>query len=78
MQAMLDHLMTQWIWINTVQHLTATVAGIRVVIHHLIHSLDRQQYRPRSGMARLTAALAATALAPLRWLKAKPVAGWGL
>jgi hypothetical protein len=27
----LDHLMTQGIWINTVQHLTAAAAGIRGV-----------------------------------------------
>ena len=71
----LDHLMAQGFWINTVQQLTATAAGIGVVIHHLIHPLDRQQFRPTAGMARLTAALAATALAPLWRLKPKPITG---
>ena len=50
-------------------------AGIGVVLHHLIHPLDRQQPRSRAGMARLTAALAATALAPLRRLKPRAVTG---
>ena len=53
----------------------ATAAGIGVVLHHLIHRLDRQQPRSRPGMARLAAALAATALAPLRWLKPRAVTG---
>ena len=52
-----------------------TAAGIGVLLHHLIHMLDRQQLRPRSWMARLAAVLAATALAPLWWLKPKPVTG---
>jgi hypothetical protein len=42
-----------------------------VVLHHLIHSLDRQQLRPGSGLARLAAALAATALAPFWRLVAR-------
>ena len=71
----LDHLMTQWIWINTVQQLTAVAARIRVVIHHLFHPLDRQQLWSGSGMACLSAPLAATALAPLWRLKAKPATG---
>ena len=33
----LDHLMAHGFWINTVQKLTATAAGIGVVIHHLIY-----------------------------------------
>lgn len=60
----LDHPMAQRIWINTSQQLIATVAGIRVVIHHLIHPLNRQQFRPTGEMALLAAPLAATALAP--------------
>jgi hypothetical protein len=42
----------------------AVLAGFGVVFHHRIHSLNRQQLRPRSGMALLAAAFAATALAP--------------
>jgi len=53
----------------------AGVAPLRVVFHHLNHLLDRQQLRPSAGMARLAAALAATALASLRWLKPRPIAG---
>ena len=78
----LDYPMTQWIWINTLQQLTAAATGIGVVfhhlIHHLIHPLDRQQFRPTAGMARLTAALAATALVPLWRLKPKHVTDGGL
>ena len=47
----LDHLMKQWIWINTVKQLISAAAGIRVVIHHLIHPLNRQQFRPTAGMS---------------------------
>ena len=38
---------------------------IRVVLDKLIHPLNRQQLRPESGMARLTAAIAATVFASL-------------
>jgi hypothetical protein len=61
--------MAQWIWILSRKQRAATAAGIGVVVHHLIHPLDRQQLRPCAGMALLTAALSATALTPLRWLK---------
>ncbi len=74
----LDHLMPQRIRILAVQQRAAVAAGIRVVLHHLIHPLDRQQLRPSAGMARLAAALGATALTPCRRLKPRPVAGWGL
>ena len=66
--------MTHRLWIISLEQSAAAAAGIRVVIH-LIHPLDRQQFRPTAGMARLTAALAATALAPLWRLKPKPVTG---
>jgi len=46
-----------------------------VVFHHLIYPLDRQQLRVRAGMARLTAALASTALASLRRLEPRAVTG---
>jgi len=49
-----------------------------VVLHHLIHPLDRQKLRAGSGMDWLAAALAATALTPLRWLEPRAIAGWGL
>ncbi len=71
----LDHLMTHRLWIISLEQSAAAAAGIGVVFHHLIHPLDRQQFRPTAGMARLTAALAATALAPLWRLKPKPVTG---
>jgi hypothetical protein len=52
-----------------------SIASMDIQLHHVIHPLDRQQLRPSAGMARLAAALAATALAPLRWLEARPVTG---
>ena len=42
---------------------------------NLIHPLDRQWLRSGFGVALLAAALAATALAPLRRLKPRPIAG---
>jgi hypothetical protein len=71
----LDHQMAQGIGILSLQQRAAAAAGIGVVLHHLIHPLDRQQLRPRSGMARLAAALAATSLAPFRRLKPGTIAG---
>ena len=55
--------------------LLPTASRIGVVLNHLIYPLDWQQLRPGSRMARLTAAFAATALAPHRWLKPRAVAG---
>jgi hypothetical protein len=85
MQAMLDHhrrdrwdlnhLMAQGLWIISPQQLAATAASIRVVLHHLIHPLDRQQLRPGSWMARLSATLAATTFTPLWRLKPRTIAG---
>jgi hypothetical protein len=46
-----------------------------MVLHHLIHSLDRQKLRPFAGMAWLTASLAAIAFAPLGWFKTRAVTG---
>jgi hypothetical protein len=63
--------MAQRIWILSRQQRAATAAGIRVVFHHLINPLKRQQLWPRPGMARLATALAATALASLRRLVAR-------
>ena len=70
--------MAQGIWINTVQQLTAAAAGIKVVIHHFIHPLDRQQFRPTAGMALLSIPLAATALAPLWRINPSPSLERGL
>ena len=67
--------MAQGLGILTLQQLAATAAFLWVVLHHLIQPLDRQQLRPGSGMARLATALAATALAPLRRLEPRAIAG---
>jgi len=69
----LDHLMAQGSGVLPLQQGAATSTGIGVVFHHLIHPLDRQQLRPSAGMARLSAALAAAALAPLRGLKPRVI-----
>jgi hypothetical protein len=66
----LDQLMAQGIRILSLQQGAAAAAGIRVVLDHLIHPLDRQQLRICSGMAQLAAALTATALAALWRLEA--------
>jgi hypothetical protein len=71
----LDHLMAQRRWIFSLQKHAAAAAGIGVVLHHLIHPLDWQRLRPGPRVVRLTAAFAATALAPHRWLKTRAVAG---
>ena len=67
--------MPQRLWINALQQGAATAAGLRVVLHHLIHPLDRKQLRPGSWMARLSAPLAATAFASLGWLKPRTITG---
>ena len=71
----LDQLMAQGSWVLARQQGAAAAAGVRVVIHHHIHPFDRQQLRTRSKMARLSAALAATAPAALGRLKPRPIAG---
>jgi hypothetical protein len=71
----LQHLMAHGIRIISPQQRAAAAAGIRVVLHHLIHPLDRQQLRATAGVARLATTLAATALAPLRRLKPRPITG---
>jgi hypothetical protein len=71
----LDHLVPQRLWILTPQQGAAAAPGIRAVLQHLIHALDRQQLRPIAGMAWLAPALAATALAPLRRHKPRTIAG---
>ena len=77
-QGDLTHLMAQRMGILALKQGAAAAAGIRVVFDHLIHPFNRQQLRPCVGMTRLTAALAATALAALWWLKPRPAAGWRL
>lgn len=67
--------MPQWLWILSLQQLATTAASIRVVLHHLIHPLDRQQLRPGSWRARLSATIAATAFPPLWRLKPRAIAG---
>jgi hypothetical protein len=71
----LDHLVAQWGWILSIQQRAAAATGLGVVLHHLIHSLDRQRLRPGSGMARLAASLAATGLAPFWRLETRAIAG---
>jgi hypothetical protein len=56
----LNHPMPQWLWILSRQQGVAMASGVRVVRHHLIHPLDRQQLDPGFWMARLAAGLAAT------------------
>ena len=74
----LDHLMAQGIEILSLEQGATAAAGIRVVIHHLIHPLDRQQLWSGSGMALLAAPLAATALATFWRLKPRPSLEGGL
>jgi hypothetical protein len=59
------HLMAQRLWILALQQDAAREAGPRVVLDHLIHPLERQQFRPGSGMTLLPTPLEATALAAL-------------
>jgi len=42
----LNHLMAQRIRILAIKQGAAAAAGVRVMFHHLIHPLDRQQLRP--------------------------------
>ena len=67
----LDHLMPQWLQIFTLEMGAAATTGVRVLLHHLVNALDRQQLRPRSRMALLATSLAATAFAPFRRLVAR-------
>ena len=46
-----------------------------MVLNHLVNAPDRQQLRPRSGMALLATSLAATDFAPIRRLETWAVAG---
>jgi hypothetical protein len=71
----LERLIAQRIRIFSLKQRAAAAPGIGVVIDHRIHPFNRQQLRPGSGMARLAAALATTALAPLGWLKPGPIDG---
>lgn len=71
----LDHLMAQRRWILSLQQRAAAAAGIRMVLHHFVNALHRQQHRASAGMARLAAPLAATAFATLGRLEPRPIAG---
>ena len=71
----LDHLMTQRIWILTLQQGAAAAAGVKMVFQHLVNALDGQLLRPCSGMARLPTPLAATAFAERGRLKPQAVTG---
>ena len=71
----LNHLLAQRIWILSRKQRAATAAGIRMVFHHLIKPLNRQQLWPRPGMARLATACAATAFAAIRRLEPRAVTG---
>jgi len=71
----LDHLMAQRRWIFSLQQHAAAAAGIRMVLHHFVNALHRQQLRASAGMARLAAPLAATAFATLGRLKPRAIAG---
>ena len=71
----LDHPVPQGLWILTLQQRAAAAACREVMLHHLIHPLDRQQLLPGSGMDGLATALAITALALLGRLKPMAIAG---
>jgi hypothetical protein len=58
----LNHLMAQKIWILSLKQRAEVPAGIGVVFHKYNHPRDRQQLRPRFGMARLAAKFAAIPL----------------
>jgi len=65
----LDHLVTQRLKVVSLPQGAAAAAGIRVVIHHLADTLDRQQFRLTAGMTLLAAPLGATAFAAFGRLK---------
>ena len=71
----LNHRMAQRIWILSGKQRAATATGIRVVVHHLINPLHRQQLWPRPEMARQATAIAAPAPALLRQLDPRAVTG---
>jgi hypothetical protein len=66
--------MAQWLWIRSLQQGAAAAAGVRVVLHHLLNSLNRQQLWAGSWMARLATPLAATAFTPLWRFKTLAIA----
>lgn len=69
----LNQLMAQGSGVLAVQQRVAMSTGIGVVLLLLpIHPLTRQSLQPRAGMARLAAALGASALPPLRCLNPAP------
>ena len=68
----LNQLMAQGSGVLAVQQRVAMSTGIGVVLLLLIHPLTRQTLQPRAGMARLAAALGASALPPLRCLNPAP------
>ena len=72
----LDHLMAQRRWILSLQQGAAAAAGVRVVLHHILNSLNRQQLWAGSWMARLATPLAATAFTPLGRLEPRAIARW--
>jgi hypothetical protein len=61
--------------ILSLQQGAAAAAGLRLVLHHIVNALNRQQLWTRTWMARLATLLAATAFAPLWWLKPRAVTG---
>jgi hypothetical protein len=67
--------MAQRLQILSLKQNAATAAGIGVLLHHLIHPLDRQELRTGSWMTRLAAPLAATAFATLGRLETRAIAG---
>jgi hypothetical protein len=74
----LDHPMAQRLGIVTQQQGAAAATGVRVVLHHLVNALDRQQFRPRSRLDLLATSLSATAFASFGRLNPGPSleGGW--
>jgi hypothetical protein len=67
--------MAQPLRVIALQMGAAAAAMLRMVLLDLIAALDRQQLRPRSGMALLTTSLAATGFAACGRLKTKAITG---
>ena len=63
------------VWIFSLQKLAAAAAGVRVVLHHLVNSLNRQQLWVGSWMARLPGAIKVSTFTLLGWLQTSLSAG---
>ena len=60
----LHHLMAQGYWMHALQQGASAAAGSRIVLHQLVNALNQQQLQASAGIARMVAALEATAFTP--------------